>query len=61
MKVLFDTIKYFVFLVIVTQILPKMFNPDVNYNIMQIMFLLVLAFGISKRKHKKNEEGVHHE
>lgn len=50
MKILFETIKYFMFFFIVTQLLPKIFNPDNNYNITQMIFLLIVSLGISIKK-----------
>lgn len=52
MKMMFKTIMYIVFLVIVTQALPKIINPDNDYNMIQIIFLLIISFGISMRNRK---------
>lgn len=47
MKILLQTMLYFAFFIITTQILPKMVNPNNEYNVMQIIFLLIVSFGIS--------------
>ncbi|MBZ4666272.1 MAG: hypothetical protein JG770_1525 [Mahella sp.] len=57
MKFMIKTLMYFIFFIFVTQILPKMMNPSNDYDILQILFLLIISFGISFRDKIKKEKG----
>lgn len=49
MKILIKTILYFAFFVIVTQVIPKIINPENDYDILQIILLLCISIAIPIR------------